>query len=76
MKIMIFIKEEYIRDMQAYIDEQICDNIHDNNKGWKDIRGSVLVGIFNGDSIEAASHFAAQMFPSADSSVFAFYKVS
>lgn len=76
MKIMIFVKTEYVQDAQAYVNDKLCNNIQDNNKGWKDAFGPMLVATFNGDSMEEAKNFAIQMFPNADPEVFMFQRVS
>ncbi|MEY8369794.1 hypothetical protein AALA24_13660 [Anaerovoracaceae bacterium 42-11] len=78
-EILVFVKESYVRDAQAYIGQLIgvediyADTVEDN---WKDASGAMLVAWFVDLDIEEAQLRICRLYPDADMNIFEFIPVA
>ena len=75
---LVFIKSGYVRDMQAFVGidldiEEVDIFAKENDKGWRDCEGSVLVAVYPNVSEEEALQKIKQVYPDASDHAFAFH---
>ena len=75
---LVFIKEEYVRDAQAYegpmeSEEDIFSN-YQSEQYWKDAGGPLLVFEGYANSEEEILDKLKPLYPQADASIFMFYQ--
>ena len=68
---LVFIREGYVRDAQAYTGRKIIEgDIHDDEDGWQDIRGPVLCAVYHNSSITEIKEKISAEYPDAPEEVF------
>lgn len=75
--IQVFVKEEYVRDIQIYLGQDIDEEglwcmASDNEQYWKDVKGAMLLHTFSGISIEDARNIIFQKYLEANFQIFEF----
>ena len=75
---LVFIKSGYVRDMQAFVGldldvEEIDAFAEENEKGWRDCEGSVLIASYPNVSEEEALQKIKKVYPDASDHAFAFH---
>lgn len=72
-RIMVFIKNSYMRDAQAKLEASSSNNWDDGcEEGWKDVNGPVLIYDRTGVTREQAKEQLVLSYPEADPRIFEF----
>ncbi len=76
-RIMVFVKEGFVRDAQAFMESAVTDNYYDSEEGWRDISGPVLVADWSGEemTLSKAKERIQNLYPESSSEIFSFIQI-
>lgn len=67
---LIFIRPPYVRDMQAYTASPDTDSMFDNDAGWRDCEGPVLIADITAPNPSAVRDRLTWMYPDSNPEIF------
>lgn len=67
---LVFIRPPYVRDTQAYTASQSTDSMFDDDAGWRDCEGPVLVADITAANPSTVRNKLAWMYPDSNPEIF------
>lgn len=67
---LVFIRPPYVRDMQAYTASQDTDSTFDDDAGWHDCEGPVLIADITAPNPSAVRNKLTRVYPDSNPEIF------